>query len=90
MYDKEIDDYNDEFFFEQEDDWKQYQDLFFEEDELTPRERDFSYNIFTLEQAITTIKDIGKSITALGWAAEEAAQKLESFVKFYTECMNGE
>ena len=85
----EIDDYNSEFFFEQEDNWETYQDLFYD-DELTPQEKDSSYNIFTLEQAIIAIKDMSKSVYSLGCTAEEAIKRIEDFMKLYTECMNGE
>ena len=87
----EIDDYNSEFFFEQEDNWETYQDLFYDEDEgLTPQEKDSSYNIFTLEQALIAIKDMSKTVSSLGCAAEEAAKKIEEFITLYTEYMNGE
>lgn len=87
----DIDDYNSEFFFEQEDNWETYQDLFYDEDEgLTLQEKDFSYDIFTLEQAIIAIKDMGKAFSSLGCTAEEVAKRIEEFIKLYTKYMDGE
>lgn len=85
----EIDDYNSEFFFEQEDNWEQYQDFLYE-DELTPQEQDSSYTIFILEQAISDIKEIGKLSSTLGLVCDNAVKSIEKVLQVFTEHMNGE
>lgn len=88
MVDYELDDYNQEYFFNKEDEWIEYQNLLNDWDEPTPQEKDFSYNIFTLEQALSVINDISNSISnsasSLGLSCEETKRSLEKFIEDYT------
>ena len=84
MVDYEFDDYNQEYFFNKEDEWIEYQNILNDWDEPTPQEKDFSYNIFTLEQALSVINDISNSFYSLGFSCEEIKRSLEKLIEDYT------
>lgn len=86
----EFDDYNGDYFFEQEENWLEYQSIIDNYDEPTPQEKDSSYNIFTLEQALSTINEIARVNGSLTIAAERATKALEELITTYTRSMNGE
>lgn len=86
----EFDDYNGDYFFEQEENWLEYQSIIDNYDEPTPQEKDSSYNIFTLEQALSTVNEIARVNGSLSIAAERATKALEELITTYTRNMNGE
>lgn len=86
----EFDDYNGDYFFEQEENWLEYQSIIDSYDEPTSQEKDSSYNIFTLEQALSTVNEIANVNGSLSIAAERANKALEELINTYTKTMNGE
>ena len=89
-YYSEIDDYNQEHFFELEnyqsiiDSWEE---PYIEDNwaEPTPQDKDIAYNVFTLEQAINVIKELEKSLDNLSVSANTAIIGIEDFMKQYTK-----
>lgn len=84
MVDYEIDDYNQEYFYNLEKDMEEYQSIMDEWEEPLPKEKDMSYNIFTLEQAISTINDIANITKDMQVAAHSAINAIDNFIKVYT------
>lgn len=82
----DIDDYNADYFDLLEDDWEDYQDLLEEDfDRAYEQEQDYTYNIFTLLQSISVLKEVSKSITTLGEVALSASDALQGFIDRYSE-----
>lgn len=86
----EFDDYNGDYFFEQEENWLEYQSIIDSYDAPTSQEKDSSYNIFTLEQALSTINEIANVNSSLSITAERANKALKELIATYTRSMNGE
>lgn len=86
----EFDDYNGDYFFEQEENWLEYQSIIDSYETPTPQEKDFSYNIFTLEQALSAINEIANVNSSLSITAERANKALKELIAIYTKSMNGE
>ena len=83
----EIDDYNSEYFFEGENELEEYHSILDSSDYYSPNDddRDFSYNIFTLEQANNVLNELGNKNVDLGVAAHSATNAINHFIKIYTE-----
>ena len=81
----EIEDYGQEQFFEMEENWDEYESIIQEWVEPSPKDKDLSYNIFTLEQAISTINELGKASGELTVAANSAVKNIDNFIKIYSE-----
>ena len=82
----EIDDYNGEYFFNKEYELEEYTsilDTF--ESPVNEEEKDSAYNIFILEQAISTIHDIENQVIDMGVHAESTCKAIEKFIEIYTE-----
>ena len=86
----EIDDYNSEQFFTMQDNWEEYQNIMDEWEEPTPQEKDFSSNIFTLEQAISVINELGNKFSTISITAEQAIGAMQKIIDIYTEYEEGE
>lgn len=85
----ENDDYNGDQFFLLADELEEYQSIMDNwEDE--PPHTDFSYNIFTLEQALNIIYELGNTCSTLGVSAEKAAKNIENFITLYSKIYNKE
>lgn len=85
---KEIDDYNEEYFYQMEDDWEEYEDLLPEEyEQALQQDMDFSYDVFVYEQTLSGLRKAAKDLSYkdLANAAQEANKKLEKFIELYTE-----
>lgn len=84
----EIEDYDQESFFELEDNWDEYKSIIEEWTEPTPQEKDLSYNIFTLEQAASTINELSKKYLELALIGNSTYNEINDFIKQYTELSN--
>lgn len=85
----ENDDYNGEYFFNKEAEWDLYQSILETYDEPSEKDKDISYNIFSLEQAISTINELANTFSELSITAEQAIKNIEDFINVYTK-LNGE
>lgn len=87
-YYTEINDYNQEHFYELEENWDEYKSIIEEWTEPTPQDKDMTYNIFTIEQAISAIKELGNIFDNLSVSANNAVVAIEDFTRQYTELYN--
>lgn len=82
----EIDDYNSEYFFNKEYELEEYNSILDTFDSsMREEEKDSAYNIFILEQAISTIHDIEHQVADMSVHAENACRSIEKFIEIYTE-----
>ena len=82
---QEPNDYNEEQFFALQDNWEEYQSLMEDWEEPTPQEKDEAYIIFTLEQALSSLKEFGNALGEIGVAAENATRMINEFIRVYTK-----
>lgn len=85
MLDYEIDDYNQEYFYGLADEAEEYSSIMEDWDEPSPREKDMSYNIFTLEQIISILNELADNYDKIKVSAHRAAEAIDDFIKQYTE-----
>ena len=81
----EIDDYSGEYFFNKERELEEYSSILDSFESPVEDEKYSAYNIFILEQAISTIHDIESHIADMSVHAENACKSIENFIKIYTE-----
>lgn len=86
----EIDDYNQEQFYELENNWDEYKSIIEEWTEPTPQDKDMTYNIFTMEQAVSAIQELSNICDSLRVPANNAINMIEEFIKQYTAHYNRE
>ena len=81
----EVSDYNSEYFFDKEYELEQYNSILENFEEPSEEEKDYAYDIFTLEQAVSTLNTLSKSLTDIGVHADAAKKDLEKFIEIYSE-----
>lgn len=87
----EIDDYNSEYFFELEDTWDNYDTILDElENNISEQDKKFAYDIFSLEEALSLLRQLGDECAILKFSADTATAALEKFINDYTKCYEGD
>lgn len=83
----EIEDYTGEYFFDAEDKWLEYDSILDDLDDYSDQDKEMTYNVFSLEQAISVLRQVGESYNDLRISAENAIAAIENFINDYTkEC----
>lgn len=83
----EIEDYTGEYFFDAEDKWIEYDSILNDLDDYSEQDKEMTYNIFSLEQAISVLRQLSGSYDGLRMSAEKAIAAIENFINDYTkEC----
>lgn len=78
----EIEDYTGDYFFLESEDLEEYNDIV---EQINEEEEKFAYDIFTLQQSLSTLKEFKNHFGKVGEKATVAISAIEDFIEVYTE-----
>lgn len=78
----EIEDYTGDYFFLESEDLEEYDDIM---ERMNEEEEKFAYDIFTLHQGLSTLKEFKNHFGKVGEKATAAIFAIEDFIEAYTE-----